>query len=182
MNDEQTICITCGFCCDGTMFLFACLHPGEKGGLPEEIEKKVFSEKDEDFFRLPCNYFSEKCTIYDRPRAGVCGEFRCQLLHDFTDGKVTLCEALKIVKDASVMRDKLIEKYKKITGKNEKICFRQILSETGKMLKDNQGKETMDIDVDMLIAGCNIFEALIIKNFRSADEFDKMMVAKKDKR
>ena len=66
---EQDICVTCGFCCDGTLFAHALLNPGEKGSLPERIEESVFSLDDRDYFHLPCRYFAGRCTIYDRQRA-----------------------------------------------------------------------------------------------------------------
>ena len=31
---EQEICVTCGFCCDGTLFKYAVLQSGERGNLP----------------------------------------------------------------------------------------------------------------------------------------------------
>ncbi|MBE0674536.1 MAG: hypothetical protein IH591_07745, partial [Bacteroidales bacterium] len=81
--EEQAICVVCGFCCDGTLFVNAGLNQGERGsGLPEKIEQASFSEGGRDYFRLPCNYFSGKCSIYDRNRADVCSSFRCQLLKD----------------------------------------------------------------------------------------------------
>jgi hypothetical protein len=56
--NEQVICTKCGFCCDGTLFLHAGLVPGERGSLPEKIEKNSFSYDGKDFFKLPCLYFN----------------------------------------------------------------------------------------------------------------------------
>ncbi len=35
---EQDLCVNCGFCCDGTIFMHAVLIQGEKGNLPEKIQ------------------------------------------------------------------------------------------------------------------------------------------------
>ena len=35
--EEQRICVGCGCCCDGTLFVNAGLNPGERGGLPGQI-------------------------------------------------------------------------------------------------------------------------------------------------
>lgn len=178
---EQSICVTCGFCCDGTLFAHACLLSGERGHLPEKIEQHSFSEGDNDYFRLPCDYFSAKCTIYDRTRADVCSAYRCQLLRDFAEGRVPLEEALDIVRQAILMREKLIEQYHRITGNNTDINFRQLLIELGKIQKTIPEKETAGMDIEMLVAGCNIFEALLIKNIRSASDFESLIMGPEHK-
>jgi|WetSurMetagenome_2_1015567.scaffolds.fasta_scaffold45567_4 hypothetical protein len=172
---EQDICVRCGFCCDGTLFVRACLSAGERGTLPAEIEKASFTERGSDYFRLPCNYFFSKCTIYDIPRANVCSEYRCQLLKDFDAGKVTKEEAMGIVADATKMRDSLLEQYKKISGRKEKISFQRLLTELGRIQGNDTGKEPLNNEYDILLAGCNIFEALMTKYIRSKSDFDKMM-------
>ena len=48
--------------------------------------------------------------------------------------------------------------------------------ELGKIRKSASGNEQSDMDYEMLLARCNIFEALLIKHFRSASDFEKMMI------
>lgn len=174
--DEQLICVTCGFCCDGTLFLHAVLQPGEKGSLPEKIEQNYRNEDGKEFFVQPCLYFSEKCTIYDRKRANVCFSYRCQLLKDFAEAKVTLPEALKIVREAMGMLNILLEEYRFISGNREDLCFMQILIELGKIQKAAGEDGSVSSEFDVLQARCNIFEALLIKHFRSTDDFEKMIM------
>jgi|WetSurMetagenome_2_1015567.scaffolds.fasta_scaffold177462_2 hypothetical protein len=173
---EQEVCINCGFCCDGTLFFHAHLNPGERGHLPEKIESDSFSEGDKDYFRLPCNYFSGKCTIYDQKRADICSSYRCQLLNDFAERKITLSEALEVIREAMKMRTEIFEQYKLITGDRTDIHFRKLLQELGKIQKRATTEESLGIDYEMLLAKCNIFETLLIKNIRSAGDFDKMKI------
>jgi hypothetical protein len=174
--EEQKICVDCGFCCDGTMFLHAHLNPGERGSLPAMIEKQSITDNGKDYFRLPCLYFKKKCTIYDRKRADVCFTYRCQLLKDFAEGKVTHDDAVAIVREAMEMRREIIKEYRGITGTRKKINFRDLLGEMGKIQK-SAGKDTrMSDGFEILLARCNIFEALLIKHFRSAEEFEKMVM------
>ena len=175
MIQEQTICIKCGFCCDGTLFQHAHLDPGERGHLPEKIDQNSFTEEEKDFFMLPCGYFSEKCTIYDRQRANLCASYRCQLLKDFAEGKVELSDALQIVSEAMEMRAELFEQYKRISGDSRKLYFRQLLQELGKLQKAASEKEPLRMEYEILLARCNIFEALLIKHIRSAGDFECFM-------
>lgn len=174
--EEQSICIRCGFCCDGTLFFHAHLNPGERGHLPEKIEKNSFSKEGKDYFKLPCQYFSGKCTIYDRERAYVCGSYRCQLLKDFADGKIIVPDALEVVRDAMSMRKDILEEYRRISGEDTGINFRQLLLNLGKIQKAASEEKFLSRDYEMLLARCNIFEALLIKHFRSAEDFEKMIM------
>jgi hypothetical protein len=74
------------------------------------------------------------------------------------------------------MRTEIIKEYLGISGNSGEINFRQILIELGKVQKSVAGKESLGIDYELLIAKCNIFEALLIKHFRSAEDFEKMIM------
>jgi hypothetical protein len=181
-KEEQSICVTCGMCCDGTLFFHAHLNPGERGHLPEKIEENSFSKEGKDYFKLPCLYFTEKCTIYDRKRADVCSGYRCQLLMDFAEGKVIRSDATEIVKKAMDMREGIMKEYRRVTGNDESVTFRQLLLELGNIRKSAPGNEQSDMDYEILQARCNIFVALLTKHIRSASDFGKMMIGEEDKR
>ncbi len=174
--DEQKICVSCGFCCDATLFTHAVLNPGERGQLPEKMEVNSYSTSEGEYFRMPCQYFAGKCTIYDKQRADVCGSYRCQLLSDFAEKKVTLQAAIGIVCEAMSMRTVIIEEYRSISDGNSNENFRQIQIELGKFHKSVTVKAPLRIDYELLQAKCNIFEALLIKYFRSASHFEKMIM------
>jgi hypothetical protein len=153
------------------------LHPGEKGSLPEMIEKNYQRENDKEFFIQPCPYFNTKCTIYDSKRAIVCGTYRCRLLNDFAEGKVTLPEALGIVREAMVMKEGLLEQSRRLSGNSTGTCFMELLTDLGKLQNAGPGRETYDRDIDILQARCNILEALLIRHFRSESDFEKLIMA-----
>jgi len=173
--EEQSICVSCGFCCDGTLFLHAHLNEGERGHLPVKIEQACFTEEKKDYFMLPCLYFSGKCTIYDKKKADVCSDYRCQLLKDFAQGKITLKDALETVRVAIQLRKEILTEARKVTGQAE-IVFRQLLSWLGKKQKLAGADLKLSDDLEILLVKCNIFEALLIRHFRSAEEFDKMIM------
>jgi len=170
------ICIICGFCCDGTLFLHAHLSPGERGQLPEKIEENSYSKDGKDYFRLPCHYFEGKCKIYDKKKAEVCSEYRCQLLKDFAEGKITLDEAQAIVREALNMRSEIMQQFKSISDSHQRIFFKQLLRELGKILELTPERKQVSMDYDLLLTRCNIFEALLIKHFSPRAEFEKMIM------
>jgi hypothetical protein len=174
--EEQSICVKCGFCCDGTLFLTAGLKPGERGGLPLKIEKKSYRDGDKEFFSLPCGYFSERCTIYSEKKAYVCSAYRCQLLKDLSDAKILFDDAVRVVEDARNMREEIIENYRIVTGTEAEVYFRKILRALGELQKQPSPEPQASMDISLLVARCNIFEALLIRHFRSADEFEKLVM------
>ncbi len=174
--DEQEICVMCGFCCDGTLFHHANLNPGERGGLPEKIEEACFSRDGNDFFRLPCAYFNGRCSIYEHKKADVCSDFRCQLLRDYAAGKLSSGEALLLVSQAVRMRKEIFLEFAQFTGKNGRTPFLRLLSDLGKIRSAVPEGVPEDPAYGMLLARCNIFEALLIKFFWSAGEFEKLIM------
>ncbi|TFH50154.1 MAG: hypothetical protein E4G92_00600 [Bacteroidia bacterium] len=178
LPEEQLICLACGFCFDGTLFRHAVLNPGEKGHLPEKIEESVFIEGEKEYFRLPCGYFRGRCSIYDSRRADVCSAYRCQLLRDHAAGKVTQEEALKIVSEAARLRTEIIDDYRRVTGDSPDICFTQLLTELGRYIGTGAVEALPDSEIEILIARCNILEALLIRHIRSVSDFESMMAGK----
>ena len=176
--EEQVICVSCGFCCDGTLFLHAHLDPGERsvGDLPEWIVEHSVCKDGKEYFPLPCSYFSTKCTIYDKQRAKVCSSFRCQLLKDFAEQKLTLDDALEVVKEASRIRAELSEQYRFVSGKSGNPVFRQMLIELADLQNSASGTLANSLEYDIFVARCNIFEALLTKHLRSAEDFEKMIM------
>ena len=177
-ENEQAVCVTCGLCCDGTLFGHAELNPGEKGQLPDLIEQNVFMIGEKDYFRLPCLYFSGRCTIYESNRAFVCGSFRCRLLSDMADGKVSPEDALETVREARLMRTGIQEAYKSFSGDEGVLPFMKIMNGLGKYLKRNSGAGFPDPAYEVIQARCNIFQALLIKHFRPTGHFEDLVMKK----
>lgn len=174
--EEQQICVDCGFCCDGTIFECASLKPGERGNIPVKMVTGTVPEKGEEYFHLPCPYFNKKCTIYDLKRAEVCGTFRCQLLKKFAAGELSPDQAINVISVAAGMRMEIKIKFQRLTGRSEAISFRQMIRELGKIVKAEKNGQSFREEIELLIVRCNIFEALLIKHFRSEDDFEKLVM------
>ncbi len=179
LPEEQQICVGCGFCCDGTMFLNAVLQPGEHGGLPEKIEENYLKINDQEYFKLPCLYFDKHCSIYYREKAIICSTYRCQLLKNFSDGKISLPDALGIVQKALAMRQEIFEQYYLLADINKPVHFKGLLGALDKISNKKTQNYYANIDYEILVARCNIFEALLIKHFRSVQEFESLMITMK---
>lgn len=173
---EQKICISCGFCCDGTLFTRASLQAGERGSMPAKIEQNYLRINDKEYFVLPCQYFNGKCSIYIEKKAYVCSAYRCQMLKDFAEYRVTQEQALEIVNKTIRMRRELLDLYYLVSGNNKHLYFRKLLRELGVIMEHSSKETTLSIEYEQLIAKCNIFEALLIKYFRSDQDFNDLIM------
>jgi hypothetical protein len=174
-QEEQEICITCGFCCDGTLFNKAVLKPGERGNLPEKIEKRCSKVDDEEFFLLPCTYFSGKCNIYDQKKPIVCSKFRCQLLKKFSAGAITQAQAIQIVANALTLRREIYQLYQAIFQTEFEDSFQNLLFELPKLCQMYKADSLKSKQIDLLILKCGLYDTLLLKTFRPPENFENLL-------
>jgi hypothetical protein len=89
---EDSICIGCGFCCDGTLHGRTTVRPDdEKNVIAAGLE--IDEQDQKRFFRQPCPHFScGTCSVYSvRPQ--VCRRYRCSLLKSLEAGAIDQREA-----------------------------------------------------------------------------------------
>ena len=177
-ESEQEICLACGFCCDGTLFDNAKLRPGERGTLPELMEANYLKTGEKEYFRLPCPYFNGKCTIYNKKKAEICSLYRCQLLMDFAKKGISKEEALNIIHNVKILKKEITSLAGQIPGLNETILFREILQKLFDLKEKVPG--TPDQPPAIMVIKCNILDALLIKHFKSKNDFDKMTLSPED--
>jgi uncharacterized protein len=97
--DLGDLCTACGMCCDGTLFDWVNLDPGElddvsRLGLPvETVDGKTG-------FRQPCPRLSgSRCTVY-AGRPGKCRKYECTTLAQLRKGEIAREEAQRRVASA----------------------------------------------------------------------------------
>jgi hypothetical protein len=75
-SGTEDLCLSCGLCCDGSLFWAVPVAPGEDTPVPLDGEGRL---------RQPCACFNGACTIYpDRPSA--CRSFDCRVLQTVRAG------------------------------------------------------------------------------------------------
>ena len=90
--DEGSICIGCGFCCDGTLHGFARIEPDDEAAALA-LGLSLVEDGPRTIFHMPCPKFDcGKCVVYDQ-RPNVCRGYRCKLRIDVDEGRMTAVEA-----------------------------------------------------------------------------------------
>jgi hypothetical protein len=97
--------MTCGLCCDGTLFGHVHLKPEDEVAPLAACGIKILLNSNSSAFKQPCAAFkSYTCSIYaDRPHN--CRDFQCVLLKRFKANAISQTEALKLIRDAVTLRD-----------------------------------------------------------------------------
>lgn len=98
------LCLSCGVCCDGTLFSSAPLAPGEAARLGERV-----SVLDAGTMDFPCRALDgARCTIYDE-RPHICRDFNCLVLAELAAGQITEAEARGFIDEVLTRRRALAE-------------------------------------------------------------------------
>ncbi len=90
-DESESLCVSCGLCCDGTLFSFVPITTSE---LPwaERLRLPMMPRHQAFLLRCPC-LDGTRCGEYlERP--GSCRTYRCKLLKRLDAGETTLEDAL----------------------------------------------------------------------------------------
>ncbi len=105
--DEQSICIGCGLCCDGTVVTHLAVRDESDLGAPlRGLGVEIIASADPLVFELPCPAVCDGvCTIHSLQRPSACAQFECTLSQGVLDGKVALEEARMVISATLALRD-----------------------------------------------------------------------------
>lgn len=95
MNESLNVCLSCGFCCDGTVIGFVPLDREELSVLRKLMD--IVESNGEGFFLQPCdNYSGDGCNIYSQ-RPKQCTNFKCGLLKSFEQKELDFDSAIEVI-------------------------------------------------------------------------------------
>lgn len=86
---DQDLCLSCGMCCDGTLFWAVPIDPEDVA--PVKVDA-------EGYLRQPCACFNGRCTIYSK-RPAACRGFECGVLKDVLAGRRDMASAQAQIED-----------------------------------------------------------------------------------
>ncbi len=123
MNPGEKLCLSCGLCCDGTLFDGVQLEAGDDAkklkalGLPVTISR---GKTPIARFPQPCSALctDRTCRVYaDRPTQ--CRIFECGVFKETKAGRITFAAAMRLVKQARRKADNVRRLLKKLGDTDE---------------------------------------------------------------
>ena len=100
----QSLCLTCGICCDGTLFSNVFLKPDDDITVLETIGVTIVSDREFNILKLPCAAHKGACVAYQH-RPQRCREYKCELLKRFERYDISYEDALRIITKAICLRN-----------------------------------------------------------------------------
>jgi hypothetical protein len=97
--DNQSICIGCGLCCDGTVLTHLAVRDESDLGAPlQGLGVQIIAAADPPVFELPCPAVCDGvCTIHSLHRPSACSQYECKLSRAVLDGEVSTEEARSVI-------------------------------------------------------------------------------------
>lgn len=104
---NESICIGCGLCCDGTVVSHLAVRDESEVGAPlRALGVEVIVAAEPPVFELPCPAVCDGvCTIHSLHRPSACSQFECALSQAVIDGDVTYDEAKAVIAATLSLRD-----------------------------------------------------------------------------
>jgi Fe-S-cluster containining protein len=96
---EESVCIGCGLCCDGTVVTHLAVRDESDLGMPlRALGVEVLAAADPPVFTLPCPALSAgRCTIHHLHRPNACHAFECAISTAVENGSMTHSDARSII-------------------------------------------------------------------------------------
>ena len=107
MNEDPSICVECGLCCDGALYEHAKVAPGEEKRMVA-AGLDLFDVGSHRMFRQPCPQSNcGRCMIYET-RFEICHSFECKLLKTLKAGECSFAEAQAKIAEAKQLLGKAV--------------------------------------------------------------------------
>jgi uncharacterized protein len=109
VSSSQSLCLTCGLCCDGTLFWGLPLKPDDDVIPLKAVDINIVSDNDLTVLKLPCAAHKNcTCTVYaNRPQA--CRTFKCKLLKSFERDDISQRSAVEIINKIKSLKNEMNE-------------------------------------------------------------------------
>ncbi|WP_138484807.1 hypothetical protein [Dyadobacter bucti] len=162
-NEISDLCISCGMCCDGTLFDKAFVRDEADRKIADDLGMETFESNGKLSFRQPCHLFSSCCTVYSVARPHTCSAFFCPPVKRFRSGEQTFPDTEQQIETLRQHRDKLL----KIASQFPELRDLNIRELTNKL--NEYGEDTEKISkYRMLFLILFIFKDIQTKYFKPA--------------
>jgi hypothetical protein len=109
VSSSESLCLTCGLCCDGTLFWGVPLEPDDDVTPLKAVGINIVSDNDLTLLKLPCAAHKNcTCAVYEN-RPQRCRTFKCKLLKRFERDDISQQSALGIISKMKSFKNEMNE-------------------------------------------------------------------------
>lgn len=162
MNDSDSICLSCGYCCDGTLIGFVQLDPEELSRVRSLLDLEEVDGG--GFFIQPCRNYCDGCGIYsDRPKQ--CASFKCQLLKSVEQESLEFNEAVDIIHEVKQKKAVIEDQLEALQLDLKSNSFYFKIVELRQAWRNNKSETSPSIDLLSLMSDIEALDDLLSKRF-----------------
>lgn len=101
------LCLSCGLCCDGTLFQIVRMQPEDSPDALAALGLRMRHRGGDFWMEQPCAALKRLCcTVYDQ-RPVRCRKFHCQQLARLANGELSEADALVLIADTRRLADRV---------------------------------------------------------------------------
>lgn len=167
-STAQTLCKSCGMCCNGNLFAWVRLNANELDRSEALGLNVIRNDPRQRGFTQPCPLWNGQCTVYtspDYPRS--CGTYKCKVLRQLLDEDISLPDAMTVIQETLEMirviesllpaspsmsfRERLIVHKEALEKKDERelgMVENKFLEKTGELLTRYEDRFGVDDFID----------------------------------
>ncbi|MEM1039502.1 MAG: hypothetical protein AAGI12_08525 [Pseudomonadota bacterium] len=164
MSQQEDLCISCGLCCDGTLYQSVQLFEGDPGenliALGAEISPLETVSEMQTVMKLGCAAHQDGCCQVYAHRPKHCQRFECRTLKAVASGTMSFSDAQTIISDTIAVCDAL----KKTAEDIDPALGDKSVQELMKLCHDTLTPET-SVDQRVLYAPM-LIEAAVLDQFK----------------
>ena len=155
---SSRLCLSCGMCCDGSLFARGRIEPGERQHW-EAQGLDCFGDGEADFFLQSCPCLEgTSCTLFGSGRPAICGSFRCEPLRRMEAGDTSLEAAQATIRQALDLKAQVVA-----AARSAGVRYRNFLH-----LKDELARAFIDPSLDSEASGKALIALALFHEFTEA--------------
>jgi uncharacterized protein len=113
-TSSQTLCLSCGFCCDGTLFSSVPVGAADAWAPLQAAGIEIRTTGPKPSFAQPCGaHHLGRCQVYEH-RPANCQTYRCELLKKCERGDVSWHEAQQRIERVKALKSSLAAEFDRI--------------------------------------------------------------------
>ena len=173
-QSESSLCLSCGLCCNGTIFDAVPVAPADALASLHAAGIATTIVDGEPRFGQPCiAHDGRECRVYAH-RPAACREYRCDLLKRVEAGAIDYAEAAGVIGEVIRLQRKLDETVREIEPARSERTSRRVelvqLEERLKLSADAEAKRKLGTVMVQMVA----MDGYIRRNF-GASVLDRIM-------
>ena len=165
---SRSICQDCGLCCDGTMYSHVSLQKDDDHNQLAILELRPGQEQEETCFDQPCAAHKGNCCgIYDL-RPAICREYRCALLRQIDEGKISAEGGRLLIQDTIALRNRVRPQVLEFVEPGAHASLPRLFGQMTRKLEELSAEERKLVNPKMLL-DVGTLRVLLAKRFEPRD-------------